>query len=907
MSRALVVPALFLVGAGVRALRFFAPFATPWHWDEVATGLQALRLLRGNFPVHFLNVEATGGLAAYPLAVWFAVVPPSPRTHDVFAYLVGLLVMASGYLVARRLLSRRAAVLTLAVLAVPALPLAARSVEGALLYQALLILGNLSLLAMDALFFRGAPRSRVLLVLGLLAGLGWWVTPLMLVFMTPVAALALRTGLVRDWRVALYPLGFVLGSLPVWLHEWQHFPTGRWVSAEGLFGPARPFLQRVGDLLGTYWPMILGADVSARDMFGIGVMTAVLVVFGVAAVVWAAARDRAAVAWLTGAGGSRPPNGMVALWVLTATNVVLVLASPHGTGEGRYLLPLYAVLPLWLGDLFSRIWAWRRALGEDAVAGYLLIQLWLNWSVSVGGTPPDAWRWRPLARAVAPLVQGLDEMDARAAYLTSGLMPREVPYHTALRVITVDPWGERIPPLAWQVDAAAAPPFAVASRETARIDALRAGLRALGLTVGERVAGAFTILTSGAAPGPGFRSLSSDGWEVTASPRSAAASFLVDRDASTGWSTGEAQVPGEAVTLDLGRERLVGRVDLLAIDWREVPTGFRVEVSPDGARWHAVQEAPTYWGPLFFSEHHAFLKVRRGRIQAVFPPVPTRFVRIVQTGVSHHAWSARELFVYGPGPPRPALPPDGALAAALRREGVRIAYASHWLSARIRAESDGAIRALDSNLYVDPNGVDGPDPERLERFRPDPGRALLLGADADGDLVRATLAARGVTWREAMAGPYPMLVFVDRGPALRRVARDGWTARATVNGADAPRAVDGRRETRWSAERADVADPAFTVDLGRARSIRGMRVVPGSGAGGPAAYRVEGSADGVAWRPLGPARWAGPLFWSGAELLADGSAEWTVTWPPAEIRHVRLRPDGLVARPWTIDEVECLE
>jgi len=45
------------------------------------------------------------------------------------------------------------------------------------------------------------------------------------------------------------------------------------------------------------------------------------------------------------------PERLVILWVVAATNVVLVLASPHGTGEGRYLLPLHAVLPCRIGEM----------------------------------------------------------------------------------------------------------------------------------------------------------------------------------------------------------------------------------------------------------------------------------------------------------------------------------------------------------------------------------------------------------------------------------------------------------------------------------------------------------------------------------------------------------------------------
>ena len=117
------------------------------------------------------------------------------------------------------------------------------------------------------------------------------------------------------------------------------------------------------------------------------------------------------------------------------------------------------------------------------------------------------------------------------------------------------------------------------------------------------------------------------------------------------------QQPGQWLAVDLGAPELVTRVDLLAIDWQNVPAGLRVEASLDGQHWNTVSEVPDYWGPLFFSEHHAFLKVRRGRVQAIFPPVRAQHVRFVQTGIGPRSWAARELFVYGPGGARPPRPP----------------------------------------------------------------------------------------------------------------------------------------------------------------------------------------------------------------------------------------------------------
>ncbi len=54
--------------------------------------MQALLVLRGSFPVHFLTLDTTGALAAYPLAAWFALVrassTPGSSAGNPTAYLV---------------------------------------------------------------------------------------------------------------------------------------------------------------------------------------------------------------------------------------------------------------------------------------------------------------------------------------------------------------------------------------------------------------------------------------------------------------------------------------------------------------------------------------------------------------------------------------------------------------------------------------------------------------------------------------------------------------------------------------------------------------------------------------------------------------------------------------------------
>jgi hypothetical protein len=901
-------PALWLLlalGAGVRALRFGARFPTPYHWDEAAMGVSAVHTLSGTFPVNFLGNEYQGAPAAYPLAAWFALAGSSTSALDAFAYAAGLLVLWTGWLVARRLLPPAAALATLAVLAVPPVPLAARSLSSGLGYPVLLTLGNVFLLGSHSLFYRAVPVRRTLLGLGIVAGLGWWASPLFLVYLAPFVWLAIRHGLL--WRAPAGWLagGALLGSLPCWVYEALYFPSTRFIVHRGGAASSEPFPERALSILGEHFPGLLLPE-HVKPELRVAAFAVSAVIIGLGAGI-ALRRDRAELRWTLGLGGALQSGGAL-LWGVAAANLAVVLASPQGAVGARYLLPLYSVLPCWGGLALAWAWRRRRALGAAAGAVLLALHAWLNWTAGPGGVPASEWRWRPVTRPLRPLVAWLEARNLGHAYwAVRGLPPSyEMTYLAQGRVVFADLWREMALPHARQVDGSRLPPFvAMADSEEAR--ELRSSLPALGLNVRETMVGRYVVIESDTKIRQAVVGLPPDGWRVSAEPNPDEAGNLVDRDAATGWSTGRGQRPGQAIMVDLGRETVVTRVALLALDWRDTPLGFRIEVSQDGARWDVVVAVPRYWGPLFVSEHHAMLKVRRGRVEATFAPRSARFVRIVQTGTAaHRRWSAREIFVYAPGPP----PADGeqALAPLLQGGEMNFVYTSPWLAARLWVDLGGRVRTPESNLFVNSNGRPVPDPQWLEPFRVDPSRAVLLGREADASQLRTVLAGRGLRVQESVAGPYRLFRFPAPEEAPRSLARDGWRATAGVNASQAPRAIDGNRRTGWTGTSAERAGEVLSIDLGRPTQISRIRLAPGSAIEGSRDVALEGSDDGLAWRPLGPLMWAGPLYWTGWELLRNSQDRREFAFPPTRLRHLRVRPvRGGPGGAWVVNEIDLFE
>jgi hypothetical protein len=903
----LALATLLALGAAIRALPFFGPFHLSSYWDETFQAVPAQQILGGELPAN-AGHEYWGALPSYVLAAVFAVAGPSSLANDVFAYGVSLLIFWTGWLVIRRFLGGPAALFGLAILAVPPVFLTRWSFTTSGNHPLLPILGNLCLLATHTFFIATPGRQRTLLVLGLLAGLGWWTNPLIVVYLAPFIVFSIRTGLAWQPRALLLLLtGGLLGGLPSWLYEMSHFPSTRFALHQAGGVPVAPLGERLAHV-GGFLATIVGFDANAGRPW-IATLLLVAVSLWAAGLVRAAIDDRPELMWLVGRRDDAG-RGRIMLWIVVVTNILLVLATKR-TIDHYYLFSLYSVLPCWMGSALSWLRGRSAALAGAALALLLVLNGWANWHEIVGTAEPGARRWAQLERRIQPVVAWLETRGLDRVYLAEtpvtkkplGAIPHlqsyGMTYLAGGRVLFADPWREHIVTHGQRVDAAVSPPFVAVEPEASR---LREGFRALGLDVAESEVGGLHILEPTPRSTMTFTSLSRQGWSISASDNTERAGDLIDGDAATGWSS-SGQRPGQWVTVDLGVPEVLARVDLLAIDWQNVPAGLRVEVSADGVRWDTVSDVADYWGPLFFSEHHPFLKVRRGRVQAVFPPVRARYVRLVQTGAGRRGWSARELFAYAPGPPRPRAPEAGEIAAALRREGVHFVYANHWLSARVRVDSRGAIGALDSNINVNDYSRTEPVPTELLPLRLEPDIGILLGADTDPVAVRAALAGQTVTVRERAAGPYPLLVLTPTAPR-RSLDKAGWQIRASQGSGQAARAIDGDRRTQWTSESPAAPDLTVTLDLGRPYQVRAVELRPGLPGRD---VLVAGSLDGTAWTDVAPGAWAGSLYWTGSELLRNGGPKWAVTFPATRLRFLRLAPAAPLREPWTIAEIDVLE
>ncbi|MCE6995157.1 discoidin domain-containing protein [Saccharothrix sp. S26] len=133
------------------------------------------------------------------------------------------------------------------------------------------------------------------------------------------------------------------------------------------------------------------------------------------------------------------------------------------------------------------------------------------------------------------------------------------------------------------------------------------------------------VLDDGLAPVP------LDGATATTVPTGENAAAAVDGDASTRWSSGQAQEPGQHLQVDLGRRTAFRRV---AIDsggnLGDYARGWRLEVSDDGVGWRTAASGAGV-----------------GQLTTVdLPRTRARFLRVSTTAAAGNWWSVADVRLY---------------------------------------------------------------------------------------------------------------------------------------------------------------------------------------------------------------------------------------------------------------------
>src|SRR4029079_17597654 len=102
-------------------------------------------------------------------------------------------------------------------------------------------------------------------------------------------------------------------------------------------------------------------------------------------------RDRSGLAWLLGRPG-RIGRGAVIVWILTGTHLLLMLTASHPIYD-YYQLPLYSVVPYWIGSLLGWVGARGPRLAGAALLALLTLNGWADLAGSIGAQRFHAPLW----------------------------------------------------------------------------------------------------------------------------------------------------------------------------------------------------------------------------------------------------------------------------------------------------------------------------------------------------------------------------------------------------------------------------------------------------------------------------------------------------------------------------------
>lgn len=755
-----------LIVGGVTALGLILRLASAWAMrystspDFGIVALAAKHMTEGiDYPVFFYG-QAYMGVTESALAAMLCRllgVPPTAFMAALGTALIGTLLLPLLYLCARDAGSRRAGLIAMLYCLVGSDTNFHYAVANRGSYMTLMVAGVFTLWQTGRIatrISRGVSvRWHAYLALGVAAGLGWWATQLMIVFLLSACIILLtaaRPRLILGLPAAI--LGFVAGGLPWWLwnirHHWGtfdfHKSVGGTAMATGLRHSWRQFLEIV--------------ELSPRTHAVDGLRLALLLAMG-GLFLFLLIRDRRACA-----------DGDRFRFRLAAPILLIVMVLIHASSRfatinaSRYLLPAIPAVAIMLGVgvdwLLQRI---RWPLGWIVFLALLPEQIYLLPRMGEG-TARDYAAWQRADRLMTtlrPLCDGVCMAPFTANWMN---------FATGERLCFATPPEERYAPYARRAELAVRPAFLA---DYLDIRCFMDYTASQGLTTnvdGTRIDYALTPPTNA--------------WRYVAPSNVAAIEeaqtrtqldVLQDDRIDTHWLAVATREAPATLTARFKRPVSLAGLRLLS------PT----DAYPRDVRIEGQCEGQATWQPLLHSETTRYFwsgtRIQLDGLQYFqefrFVPTDPGITRVRLTFAApsrDHLLNLCELrfMEAAPEPGLPALAFDDCLPA-LRTNGISRLYAPRWLEEEI-----AAMPRL---------GIGGPAPHSLTRTvadeaecestRPTPvvfkGATGFLTDGQDTERTRALLHGAGLGSHDVAIGAHTLFVVTEAD-------RDAVTSRAPL-------------------------------------------------------------------------------------------------------------------------------
>lgn len=375
-----------------------------------------------------------------------------------------------------------------------------------------------------------------------------------------------------------------------------------------------------------------------------------------------------------------------------------------------------------------------------------------------------------------------------------------------------------------------------------------------------------TIATYVYTPTTG-NSISKAGWTATTTHTHDAftATQAIDGNPRTRWMSGVNQSAGQSFTVDLGASRTFDQISLNQIAFpTDSPAAYSVQTSADGTSWSSP--VATGAGTSSFTN-------------IPFASTTARYLRLSLAGPASRWWSIGEVSVYDS---RAGLLPRGAgtASAAVTASGSTPAAAwdgnvtTRWTTGNGQAPGQtftldlGASRTFTA-VELDAGQWSGDFPRGYTvHVSPDGvawGSAVATGAGTShitrietgartARYVRVQLTASSNTnwWSIGEVRVYNGTRTTSSGLTWSTLSRTGWSASGFTNNTSASLTIDQWLDSRWQSGQAQSNSEWFEIDLGAARTFKGVQLLQTGGPdnyGGdyPRGYEIYTSPDKTVW------------------------------------------------------------
>ncbi len=349
--------------------------------DQAVSGIMSLHILQGDRPVFFYGQSYDGALEQYLTAGVFRLFGTSDFTLRLVPALASTLLAVQLYALARRLYGPRVAAVTGLWIAVPPPVLAVWSLAAGAGYIGPTVIGTAMIIIAIRRWWLRSPRSYDIPALGLLAGLGLWLQPMIADYYLALACAGLpllwgnraRLPRLASRRGPVLVACFLVGAAPWLAYVMGHGLAGT-LAALSRPLPAAPLGDVLHRLVSESWPVLIGAaqPTGYPEQFRQYVYAhpwpyapalLLLALLAVRLVLSPHGWPSQARAMIAGRPCADAPLAVLPLVVLG-----LYLASDlknlaWTTGNPRYLMPLYTAAPYLMACLLPEVKAPRGTQG----------------------------------------------------------------------------------------------------------------------------------------------------------------------------------------------------------------------------------------------------------------------------------------------------------------------------------------------------------------------------------------------------------------------------------------------------------------------------------------------------------------------------------------------------------------